>query len=239
MSKLSVCPLGQNNLICTLPRSDRASLERHLESVELGYRMTLSSPDERPSHVYFLTSEVGSMIAFGRGGRRVEAGLFGNDGMSATAFVMGSEHSPTETVMQVGGSGLAIEADIFCGLMSDAPSLRHHLMLFVQTLFVQTSRTALSNAHAKLEERLARWLLMCHDRIAGNALELTHEFLSVMLGVRRAGVTVGTHLLEGKGLIRAERGVITILDRPGLEKEAHGSYGVPETEYLRLFSHRA
>jgi CRP-like cAMP-binding protein len=98
----------------------------------------------------------------------------------------------------------------------------------------QTSQTALSNGQSKLEERLARWLLMCHDRINGDTVELTHEFLSVMLGVRRAGVTVGTHVLEGKGLIRASRGGITILDREGLEEEAQGFYGVPEASYARL-----
>ena len=235
MPKLATCPLGQNNLLRTLPASDRATLEPLLQSVELGHRMVLSMAGQTPRHVYFPTSGVGSVIALGRGGRRIEAGLFGNEGMSATELVLGSDRAPTETVMQVAGSGFALEADIFRELLGKAPSLRHHLMLYAQTLFVQTSQTALSNGHAKLEERLARWLLMCHDRIFGDVLELTHEFLSVMLGVRRAGVTVATHLLEGKGLVRAERGRIEILDRSGLEEAAQGTYGVPEAEYDRLF----
>jgi hypothetical protein len=99
---------------------------------------------------------------------------------------------------------------------------------------IQVAFTALANGRAKLEERLARWLLMVHDRVVGDRIVLTHEYMAVMLGVRRPGVTVALHILEGKGAIRSHRGEVVIKDREGLAAEAGGGYGQPETEYARL-----
>jgi CRP-like cAMP-binding protein len=118
--------------------------------------------------------------------------------------------------------------------MQETPSLRVSLLRFVQAFIVQTAHTAAANARAKVEERLARWLLMAHDRVDGDVLPLTHEFLSLMLGVRRPGGTVAFHLLEQKGLVSTKRALIAIDDRAGLEQLAHGFYGVPEAEHLRL-----
>lgn len=112
--------------------------------------------------------------------------------------------------------------------------LRPAFLRYVQVVLVQTAHTALANAHARLEDRLCRWILMCCDRLDGDLLPLTHEFLSMMLGVRRAGVTTAIHLLEGRGLIRARRGCIEIVDRDGLKAGAADIYGVPEAEYRRL-----
>ena len=235
MSRTFALPPGQNNLIRLLDADDRAAIEAHLTPMDLPARIVIDEPDEPIRTVVFPISGVGSMVAIGAGERRIEAGLFGRDGMSGMAIVTGGDRLPTQTIMQVGGKGLAIEADRLRELMEARPAIRLRLLGFVQAMFVQAAQTALSNGHARLEERLARWLLMCHDRMVGNELELTHEFLAVMLGVRRAGVTVGTHLLEGKGLIRATRGRIVVLDRDGLEEQAQGSYGVAEAEYARLF----
>jgi CRP-like cAMP-binding protein len=120
--------------------------------------------------------------------------------------------------------------------MTKSPTLRGMLLHYVQAFMIQTAHTAASNGSAKLEERLARWLLMAHDRTDGDELSLVHEFLAVMLGVRRPGVTVALHTLEEQGLIRARRGSILIIDRAGLEELANSSYGVPEAEYDRLMS---
>lgn len=235
MAKNLLCPHGQNNLIFSMSNADRALLEPHLTQTSLNVRKVLEQADTAIRKVYFPISGVGSTLAIGSEGRRIEAGLFGCEGMSGTAILMETDRSPNETFIQIAGHGLCIEADLFHDLLLRSPSLRRHLLRFVQTMSIQTAHTALSNGQAKLEERLARWLLMCHDRVDGNEMMLTHEFLAVMLGVRRAGVTIGTHILEGKGLIRASRGLIVILDREGLEEEAQGSYGVPEREYERLF----
>lgn len=235
MPKRLFFPRGRNNLVATLSDADRAAIERYLTPVDLDRTTVLEDPGKPIGRVYFPFEGVGSIVASGHDDRRIEVGLFGREGMSGTAVVLDGDVSPHETFMQVSGHGLAIEAGRLRDAMEARPSLRRHFLRYVQSLLTQTTHTALSNGRAKLEERLARWLLMCHDRIDGDTLELTHEFLSVMLGVRRAGVTVGTHILEGNGLIRASRGQITILDREGLEAEAHQSYGVPEDEYARLF----
>ncbi len=108
------------------------------------------------------------------------------------------------------------------------------MLRFAQSFLIQATHTAISNGSAKLEERLARWLLMAHDRIDGDELPLIHDFLALMLGVRRPGVTVAIHSLEGQGLIEAARGVIRVIDRKGLEEVANASYGTPEAEYERL-----
>lgn len=107
-----------------------------------------------------------------------------------------------------------------------------------QRFLVQTAQTALVNGHHKLEERLARWLLMVHDRVDGDRFNLTHEFLATMLGVRRPGVTMALHVLEGRGVIRSKRSEVIVIDRDGLEELAAGSYGVPEAEYSRIMNHR-
>lgn len=228
------CPVGQNNLLCTLSDEDQALLAPCLEPVSLEREKVLEAHGEVVEIVYFPTSGIGSSVAVSAGGRRIEAGLFGCEGMSGAAILLQGERSTHETFMQVAGKGFAMEAAKLTELLGQSRRLQRHLLRFVQVMMTQTSQTALSNGRARLEERLARWLLMCHDRMNGDTLTLTHEFLSVMLGVRRAGVTVGTHMLEGKGMIRAERGQITILDRDGLEHEARESYGIPEAEYARL-----
>ncbi|MSU91570.1 helix-turn-helix domain-containing protein [Rhodobacteraceae bacterium 2CG4] len=197
--------------------------------------MVLESANRSIESVYFPVSGIGSIIALGTNGRRVESGLFGRDGMSGTSVLIGADRSPNDTLMQVPGHGQSIPVDRLNDLMEQNPALRRHLTRYVQALMIQTAHTALSNVHAKLEDRLARWILMCHDRIDGNSLAQTHEFLSIMLGVRRAGVTIGIHILEGKGMIRATRGRIQILDREGLEAEAEQIYGVPEAEYSRFY----
>ena len=112
--------------------------------------------------------------------------------------------------------------------------LRSILLRFAQVMNVQAGRTAAANASAEIPQRLARWLLMCHDRVDGDALQLTHEFMSMMLGVRRAGITVTLHVLQGSGAISARRGEITICDRRKLRELAGDAYGVPEAEYRRL-----
>ncbi len=235
MAKRLAGPAGHNFLLHSLSASDFKLLQPSLTEVALPQHMVLDPAGATISTLYFPVTGVGSVIAHGPGSRRIEAGLFGREGMSGTSILLGSESSPNETIIQVSGQGLSIPVEAFRAHLASSPTMAARLYPFLHAMFIQASYTALSNGHAKLEERLARWLLMCHDRIDGDAIELTHDFLSIMLGVRRAGVTVGAHMLEGKGMIRAERGRITILDREGLEEQAHGSHGIPETEYERLF----
>ena len=236
MSPGPIYAQGQNHLLRTLAPADRHALDLYLTRVDLPERMVLDAPGALIRSVWFLTGGIGSMIALGPANHSIETGLFGCEGMSGMAVAIGGDHQPTRTIMQVGGGGWRIDAEKLREVMDARPSVRAHLLRFVQAMFAQASQTALANGHATLEERLARWLLMCHDRTPGNEIDLTHDFLAIMLGVRRAGVTVGTHKLEGHGLIRADRGRITILDREGLESHAHGFYGASEEEYARLLA---
>jgi CRP-like cAMP-binding protein len=131
-----------------------------------------------------------------------------------------------------------MSADNLRGAMDASPGIRDGFLLFVQSFVIQAAHTAISNGTGKLEERLARWLLMAHDRVDGDDLPLVHDFLARMLGVRRSGVTVALHSLEASALIKTARGHIMIVDRGGMEELANGSYGVPEAEYARLTGQR-
>jgi CRP-like cAMP-binding protein len=136
--------------------------------------------------------------------------------------------------MQIGGHGLRLAADKFCAALRQSESFNTLMLKSAQAFMIQTAHTALANGRAKLEERLARWLLMAHDRLDTAAVPLTHEFLAVMLGVRRAGVTVALHSFERRGLIATKRGQLTLIDRPGIEQVAGSFYGIPEAELKRL-----
>jgi len=138
--------------------------------------------------------------------------------------------------VQNAGAGQRISADNLRRAMRKSSTLQSLLLLYAHTFLIQTTQTAKANARSSIEERLARWLLMAHDRLETDDLNITHEFLSVMLGVRRSGVTVALNILETTGLISIHRGVITIVDRKGLKATANGAYGVPEAEYNRLFA---
>ena len=141
--------------------------------------------------------------------------MSGNDGMTGPAVVLGGMQSPHDSYMQVAGHGLQDHYRAPSNAMETSKTLRNYLLLYVHTMVIQTASTALANGQADVSARMARWLLMVHDRTHGPEIVLTHEFLAVMLGVRRPWVTEILHVLEDKRLIRAKRGQITIVDRQG------------------------
>ena len=236
MSALGLKPAFGNRLLASLPLADQEELAPHLEAVTLKFRQRLETANRKVSNVYFVESGLGSVVAVAAGGRRqAEVGIIGREGMSGLAVVLGVERSPHETFMQVEGAGRRIGTEALRALMDASPCLTQHLLRYVYAFSVQAAHTALANAQGKIEERLARWLLMAHDRLDGDEVHLTHEFLAIMLGVRRAGVTTALHELESAALISTARSRIAVLDREGLQKTANGLYGVPEAEYARLF----
>lgn len=194
----------------------------------------LEAANQPIQYVYFPESGLASIVAHAKGDRAIEVGLFGQEGMSGLSVVMGDDRSPNETFIQAGGAGWRIAAAELKAALDASPTMRGAMLHYVQAFLCQTSQTALTNGRAQIEERLARWILMAHDRLDGDTLQLTHEFLALMLGVRRPGVTVGLHYLEGKGVLKSTRGLVTVLDRAGLREIAGSSYGVPEAEYDRL-----
>jgi CRP-like cAMP-binding protein len=177
---------------------------------------------------------IASVVAIQADETQVEVGLIGPEGMSGTAVVLGGDQSPHSTYIQVAGEAQWIKADQLRKAMRASDSLQALLLKYVQVFMAQTTHTAIANARARIDRRLARWILMAQDRTGNKVLPLTHEFLALMLGVRRAGVTETLQILKRQELIETGRNQIVVLNRDGLEKMAGASYGVPEKEYRRL-----
>jgi CRP-like cAMP-binding protein len=224
----------RNRLLAALTEADLDLIQPHLEPVSLDLRKDLEKPNRPIGDVYFPDIGIASVVAIQFDDTRVEVGLIGCEGMSGTSVVLGNDRSPHSTYMQVAGDGQRIAAARLRETMNASDSLRAVFLRYVQVFMVQTAHTAIANARDRLDARLARWLLMAHDRLRDNALPLTHEFLSLMLGVRRAGVTEALHSLESQQLIRTGRGVVVVLDRKGIERTAGSAYGTPEAEFRRL-----
>jgi CRP-like cAMP-binding protein len=213
---------------------DLALLAPFMQHCDLPLRMMLVTPGVPIEAVYFVEQGIASVVARTASSQEAEIGFIGFEGMTGSALVMGDDRSVHACYVQLAGRAIRVESGPFNTALAASSSLRPFLLRFVNSLQTQTGCTALVNARLKLEERLARWLLMCDDRVPGERLTITHEFLAIMLGVRRPGVTVGLQLLEGRSLIRARRGEIVIRNRAGLVELANGSYGEPEAEYARL-----
>ena len=208
-------------------------LAPHLTPVEMLRGHVIIEPDQPIEHIYFLESGVGSNVAVSPKGQQVETAMFGWEGVAPIDPIMGSDRTLNRIYMQVADDAWRIGRAPFMAAFDVSPTLRSLMLRYVHSVGIQTSHTALSNAVHTIDERLARWLLMCDDRCDGE-IELTHEFLAVMLAVRRPSITTALHVLEGAGLIRAGRGCISIKDRRGLEEFAADAYGKPESEYRRL-----
>ena len=224
----------RNRLLALMAPADFALLAPHLEFAKLPKGSVIAEPDQVIANVVFMESGVGSIVAVSREGHEVEAGLFGRDGMAPIDPIVGSDRTPNRIIVQVADDCWRIEREAFSSALDASPALRLFLMRWVQALGAQTTYTALSNAVHPVEERLARWILMCDDRLDSSEIALTHEFISIMLAVRRPSVTTALHVLEGNGFIRTERGSITVRNRGALEDFAADAYGKPEAEYRRL-----
>jgi CRP-like cAMP-binding protein len=225
----------RNLLLGAMSEEDFALLQPHLGRVDLERNDGLFEPDREIAHLHFLEAGVGSIVSDEEGGEQIEVGIVGREGVSGIPVLLGADRTPHRGFMQVGPTtALRIDADRLREAINASESLRNLLLRYVQTFMIQTAQTATANGNYTLPERLARWLLMCHDRIDGDELELTHEFMSMMLAVRRSGVTVTLHTLEAAGAIRTMRGRIAVRDRSKLLSVAGESYGRPEEEYRRL-----
>jgi CRP-like cAMP-binding protein len=216
--------MSSNRLLSNLSRQDFALLEPHLEAIDLPLRKRLEKPNRRIDHVYFINAGFASVVANGSN-KPIEVGLIGREGMTGLSIVLGDvERTANETYMQAAGAGQRMTAGNLRDAIANSRSLHRNLLRYAHAFLIQTTSTALANGRSKSEERLARWLLMADDRLDGDELPLTHEFLAVMLGTHRPGVTLAVQALERERLITARRGSITILNRKGLEKRANGTY---------------
>ncbi len=224
----------RNRLLALMTAADFDRLAPHLEFACYPRGAVFLEADAAIEHAIFPEGGVGSIIASSPEGLEAEAGLFGRDGMAPTPLLMGAAKVTNRILFQIEDESWRIAKAPFLAALDESASLRNLLLRYAQTLAVQTSFTALSNAVHPIDERLARWILMCDDRLDGSEVPLTHEFMSVMLAVRRPGVTTALHVLEGNGLIRAGRGCVTVRNRGALEQFAGDAYGKPEAVYREL-----
>ena len=231
-----------NRILQSMKPDQLERLKPHLEHVHLGRDDVLITADKRIEHVHFPEGGIISMTAETAEAGRTEIGIVGYEGFTGTAALLGTDQSPHDTFVQVDGStAFRIAVDHLRAAVDADASLRALMLRYVQTFMVQSAHSAVSNAHYRIEARLARWLLMCDDRVQTEEIRLTHEFMSMMIAAQRPGVTETLHTLEGEGLICSTRGKVTVLDRAGLKKRAGDAYGSPEREYRRLigpFGHK-
>ncbi|HEV2567129.1 Crp/Fnr family transcriptional regulator [Sphingomonas sp.] len=226
-----------NLLIRSLSDADFGLLETALERVPLHKEDVISPLGSRVDSVCFPESGIASYASIGLGGERTGIGIIGFEGLVGAHVLLGCDVSPHEvTATYGGGVALRCSTDHLLSACGQSETLRSVLNLFVQSFIIQLTHTAVSNLNDSVERRLSRWLLMNHDRLAGDEIELTHAEIGVMLGVRRASVTDALHLLEGEGLIRSSRRLITICNRSGLRRAAGENYGKAEAEYVRLIA---
>ncbi|TDO09780.1 MULTISPECIES: Crp/Fnr family transcriptional regulator [Halomonas] len=220
-----------NRLVDSLPGRERDLLVASSETVELVFGEVLVAADEPLSHVYFPQTSVISLIASLNDGERLEVAMAGSEGMFGVSLILGVGTSPLLALVQGGGSALRIPAAGFQHLLAGSPVLQGLLNRYLHVLMHQLARTAACSHFHPVEARLARWLLMTQDRTHTEMLHLTHEFLAMMLGVRRAGITLAAMSLQGRELISYHRGDISVIDRAGLIEASCGCYAVDRSIY--------
>ena len=215
-----------NKILLGLPAKECSAVLEKLEFVSLPTHSVLHEADETITFAYFPNSGLASVLNVMSDGKSVEVGLLGTDGFVGMPLVAGYKTSPSRVIMQISGSAFRITAKELAVAMADCPQLTQGMHRFVQELALQSQQVAACNRLHEVEERLARWLLMCQDRIGGDVVPLTQEFLAHMLATRRASVTVAAGILQKAGLITYSRGVVKIQDRSKLEEACCECYGM-------------
>jgi CRP-like cAMP-binding protein len=224
----------KNRVLGSLPADEMKRLAPHLSAVTLKMNRTLHDPGQTVDTVYFLEEGICSIVVTMEAGNTVEVGIIGRDGFVGLPALLGTKHSPNRTFMQIPGHGFSVKAKVLHDLSEASSELRLRLQRVVQGMLVQTAQTAACNRVHELEERLARWLLMCQDRVQSDQIPITQEFLAMMLGTRRTTVTVAAGMLHKAGLIAYSRGHVTIQNRERLEHAACECHQIIHDEYVRL-----
>ena len=213
-----------NRLLAALPGKSLEHLLASCESIDLVFAHILCVPGDRIQHVYFPTDSFISLVAPVDGYAGLEVGMIGREGMFGISLLLGVDVSPMHALVQGAGPALRMDAQRFRRELEDTPALQRGLNRYLYVLISQLAQTAACTRFHVVEARLARWLLMTHDRAGSDAFYLTQDFLSHMLGVRRVGVTKAARSMQERNLISYSRGVITVRDRSGLEAAACGCY---------------
>jgi len=226
----------QNHLLAALPAEDFARLASDLELIPMPLGEALYESGGRLQHVYFPTTSIVSLLYVMEDGASAEIAVVGNEGILGISLFMGGETTPSRAVVQSAGFGYRLKAQLLKQEFNRAGAVMHLLLRYTQALITQMAQTAVCNRHHSVEQQLCRWLLLSLDRLTTTELSMTQELIANMLGVRREGVTEAAGKLQKQDLIKYSRGRITVLDRPGLEKEVCECYAVVKKEFDRLLS---
>ena len=224
----------QNRILAALPAKDCRRLLPHLEYLEIALGRSLYESGGQLQHVYFPVEGIISLLYVTEGGNSAELAVIGCEGMVGVSLFMGGETTPNRAVVQSACKAYRLPALVLKKHFAEGGALQLILLRFTQALITQISQTAVCNLHHSVDQQLCRWLLLSLDRLPENRLQMTQELIANMLGVRRQGVTQSAGKLEREGLIRYARGLITVLDRPGLEKRSCECYSVVQRETERL-----
>lgn len=225
----------RNTLLRRLDPHDFALISPHLIPVNLPLRHPLARANLPVQHVYFLETGIASVVTGNPSESPIEIGLIGREGLVNLNVVLETDQTPNDCYVQAAGHGHKVAVPVIRDLMARSAAFRRGLLNSAHVFMCQNASTVLANGRGTVERRLARWLLMAHDRLDGDTLVLTHEFLGLMLGTRRAGVTVALQALDRRGLVERQRGRVTVLDRGALMEIAGTYYGTAEAEHARLF----
>jgi CRP-like cAMP-binding protein len=224
----------ENRLLWSLSPDERARLYPSMQLTTLTLGQVLYESGERPDQVYFPRAAVVSFLYTMQDGAIAEIALVGNDGIIGLAMVLGGDTVPYRAEVQIAGDALKVPARVVQKEFARGGLLQHTLLLYTQALITQISQTAVCNRLHTIEQRLCRWLLLCHDRVNSSEILMTQEYIANMLGSRREGVTVAAGHLQDAGVIQYSRGHIKIIDRKGLEATACECYRTVEDEMYRL-----
>lgn len=227
-----------NHILSALPEIEYQRLAPYLEEISLDSGQILQEPDELFEYVYFPNKAMISLVSIMTDGSTTEIGLVGNEGMVGLPVILGGQSTLSRSIVQIPGSAMKLPAIVLQQEFLHCQKLKQLLLLYTQALLTHISQSAACNRQHTIEERLARWLLSVQDCVLSNELPLTQEFISNMLGTRRSGVTVAAGKLQKKGIIRYNRGQITIIDQKALEATSCECYRLVQSEFLRLLGSR-
>jgi CRP-like cAMP-binding protein len=216
----------RNKILLSLPDEEYRIIRPHLKFVNFSHHRTLHEPHRALKYVHFPNEGLISLVVEVENGKSVEAGLLGKEGVAGMPGVLGLSRSPLREIVQIAGSGVRISLAALKEILRSTPELRASLNLFAAGLAMQVAQTAACNRLHKIEERLARWLLIAQDRLDSGLILITHDFLATMLGTDRPSVTFAAGILQRSNVLEYRRGAVTVLNRKKLEELACECYSV-------------
>jgi CRP-like cAMP-binding protein len=223
-----------NSLLSHLSPDTIAGVSRHLEPVRFDLRLVLHEPEQRMQYAYFPETGMVSVVSIMNDGRSIEVGTIGREGMTGACILLSADRPPYQYFIQLAGNGYRIKAALLKVEAEQNLELRTLMFRYQAAFLTQTMQAAACNGLHNIQQRCCRWLLMSHDRTDSDSVALTHEFLGLMLGVRRASVSDVLKPLQARGWIRSQRGEIAVLNRKGLETGSCECYGMIQKQYAEL-----